>query len=292
MASSIKFKQVFLYIFMVIRPFPISLFIMILTSFIWAIDLSLRPYILKEILNRLAENKNQNIFDSLSLLVLLYLDVYLVMTTSFRLYGYFVEIKMIPNLRARIANTTLELLLEKSHTYYQNNYAGSLANKFTNLIDDIPELLQSITDRFLGMFLAVLIAIFTLGSVNIKFGFFMLIWFGIFMGGALFFSKHFIRLSDDFSNYFSFITGKVVDVLSNILSVRLFATKKQETFLLKETFQKAISAEQKLQWSYFWMWILYGYSFFILQAFNFYFLMKGFEEEWVNIGDFALILFP
>ncbi|HQS84823.1 MAG TPA: ABC transporter ATP-binding protein [Alphaproteobacteria bacterium] len=290
MTSPVTSKQVFSYIYSVVKSFPLALCVMVLTSSIWAIDLSVRPYILKEILNRLPESKDQNIFDALAIPVLLYLGMYLLMTTSFRLYGYFVEIKMLPNLRAKIANDSLRLLLDKSHTYYQNNYAGSLTKKFNDLIDSVPEFLQIMMDRFLGMFLALLIAILTLGTVNIMFGIFMFVWAGIFIGGGLLFSKHFTRLSDQYSSYFSIITGKVVDVLSNILSVRLFATKTQEINLLKETFQGAVQADQKLHWSYFWMWFCYGYSFFILQAANFYFLMKGYQEGWVTVGDFALIL--
>jgi ATP-binding cassette subfamily B protein len=41
---------------------------------------------------------------------------------SFRLYNYFVEIKMIPALRAKIANDALELLVDKSQNFYQNNF--------------------------------------------------------------------------------------------------------------------------------------------------------------------------
>ena len=54
--------------------------------------------------------------------------------------------------------------------------------------------------------------------------------------------------------------------------------------------QTAVKAEQKLEWSFFKIWFCYGYSFFILQCLNIYFLMKGRAEGWISIGDFALVL--
>jgi ATP-binding cassette subfamily B protein len=44
------------------------------------------------------------------------------MVTSHRLRDYFMEIKMIPRMREKIANDALGMLIDKSHTYYQNNW--------------------------------------------------------------------------------------------------------------------------------------------------------------------------
>jgi ATP-binding cassette subfamily B protein len=38
------------------------------------------------------------------------------------------------------------------------------------------------------------------------------------------------------------------------------------------------------------MWFSYGYTFFVLQILNFYFLCKGKQEGWITVGDFALVL--
>jgi ATP-binding cassette subfamily B protein len=86
------------------------------------------------------------------------------------------------------------------------------------------------------------------------------------------------------------ITVKMVDLLLNILSVRLFTAKNAEKRALSQIFQRAVDAEKKLQWSYFLMWCIYGYSFFFLQILNFYFLCKGRQEGWITVRDFALVL--
>lgn len=290
MNEDITNRQVFSYIISTIKSFPFPLFIMVWIACIWSIDISLRPYLLKIIFNRLALENQQNIFSYLTMPILLYLGSYLVLTTSFRLYGYFVEIKMIPRMRANIANNALDLLIDKTHNFYQNNFSGSLTNKINDLTRSVPEIIQIIIDRFFSHALALIIAIITLWQVNIIFAFFMIILTIAFITGSLLFSRHFIPLADNWSQYGSIITGKLVDVLSNILSVRLFSAKTFEKQALNETFQGAVKAEQKMQWAYFWMWTCYGYAFFILQILNFYFLCKGRQEGWITLGDFALVL--
>jgi ATP-binding cassette subfamily B protein len=99
-----------------------------------------------------------------------------------------------------------------------------------------------------------------------------------------------VHLSDQWSEWGSTITGRVVDSLSNILSVRLFAREAGEKQSLQKTLGEAVKAEQKLEWAYFWLWFSYGYSFFIVLSLNLYFLIKGRAEGWITVGDFALVL--
>lgn len=290
MKKDITTKEVFSYIWSILKPFPIPIFTMIFVAFLCAIDFSLRPYLLKEILNRFSAAPPEAIFDYLAPPTALYLIIYLLMTTTYRLYGYFVEVKMIPNLRKKIATESVGLLVEKSHNYYQNNLSGSLTNKVNDLINNIPELLLIIIDRFLNNALTLSIAVFTLWQVNSLFALFLLAWTSTFIIGAMLFSKYLGNLADNWAEYGSIMTGRIVDILTNILSIRLFAAKAQEKESFSDAFQESVESEQKLQWAYFWVWAFYGYSFFILQAANFYFLFKGRQEGWVTIGDFALVL--
>ncbi|WCR53122.1 MAG: hypothetical protein PG981_000144 [Wolbachia endosymbiont of Ctenocephalides orientis wCori] len=115
------------------------------------------------------------------------------------------------------------MLLGKSHHYYQNNFAGSLANKINNLVDNITEIIQIVVEIFLHQAFALSIAIYALWTVNSSFAIAMLTWAALFIILSLTFLKRLVHLSTTFSEYGSIITGRMVDVFSNILSVRLFA---------------------------------------------------------------------
>ena len=288
--NDVTIKQVFVFIIKMIKPFPAAITAMFIVALAWAIDISVRPYIIKIIINRITEPSAQDIFVYLAVPAAAYVLLSLILSTIFRIYDYFVSIKMIPNLRKRIANTSVGNLLDQSHHYYQNNFAGSLANRVNDLTSSVPDLVQIVIDRFFSHFLALGIAIFVLWGVNYRFAIAMFIWASLFIVFALLISKKITKLASVWSECASTITGRVVDALSNILSVRLFSRKHSEKSFLDTTFDKAVKAEQKLQWSFLWMWIWYGYSFVLVQAVSLYFLLKGRQEGWVTIGDFALVL--
>lgn len=289
--SNITARQVASYIINAIKPFPFPIFVMVLAAGVWSIDLSLGPYLLKIILNRLASSSQNDIFIYLATPVILYFCSFLLLSIIFRLYNYFVEIKMIPCLRAKIANEALAMLVDKSHNYYQNNFAGSLTNKVNDLTASVPALLRIVIDTFFSRVLALSIAVITLWQVNIHFAVGMLVWTVMVVVSAWLYSmKCLSSLAANWSESASIITGKLVDVLANILLVRLFSNKFQEKQALGRTFQVAVNAEQKLELAYLWMWIYYSCSSLILQVFNFYFLLKGREEGWISVGDFALVL--
>ncbi|MBS0184839.1 MAG: ABC transporter ATP-binding protein [Proteobacteria bacterium] len=283
-------KEALFYIYKMIRPFYWSFTIMLLVAIAWAIDLSLRPYLLKVILDRLNQSPSQEAFKYIAYPLLIYFFLSFFHTSMFRLYNYFVEIKMIPALHKKITNSIFSYMIKHDHSYYQNNFSGSLANKINDLKNSIPDIVRIFIDRFLSHILGLAVAIFTLWHVRIEFALAMLTWTLLFIGVAFFCSKRIQHLADKQSELGSTVTGKLVDILSNILSVKLFSRQRKEKESLNETLQEALKAERKLQWFYFWMWIFYGYSFLITQGICLYFLIKGREQGIISIGDFALVM--
>lgn len=285
-----KLKKAFLFIFKIIQEFYWSITVMFLAAIIWSIDLSLRPYILKIILNVISNSSGTPIIDSLIWPVTAYFMMTFLVSTIYRLYGYYVELKMIPKMRKRIGDSVLTYLLNHSYTYYQNNLAGSLVNKINDLVNCIPILIQIIIDKFFSFALAIIIAIYTLSKINIEFGIAMLLWSGVFTLGCVIYSKKLRDLSNIWSELHSVHTGKVVDVLFNILSVKFFARRKNEEKFLSTKFQEVVAAEEKFKLANFWFWIIYGYSFVLMQGISLYFLIVGFEQDKISVGDFALVL--
>lgn len=262
---------------------------MALVALVWAIDISLSPYLLKIILNQVVDAPGSDLWVTIGGTILLYLALSFTMSTVWRLYDYFVNIKMIPEMRRSIATTAMQKLLGQSHQFYQNNFTGSLVNKVNDLVYSVPDILQIVMDRFLALFLVIIIAVFSLWQVGIAFALCMLAWAGIFVIGSLLLSGRMNKLSDDWSECGSMLTGKMVDALSNILSIRLFARRRNEIHILNNGFGKAATAEKRMQWMNFWIWFVYGYTFFLTQILNFYFLIKGHQEGWITVGDFVIV---
>lgn len=283
-------KLVLFFILKTLRLFPWSVFLMFMVAIIWAIDTSLRPYLLKIIIDRLAEPSTVTVFEYIGHPIIFYLFMTFSIVTIFRFYDYFIVVKMIPALRRTLAIGNFSILLNQSYSYYQNHFAGSLANKESDLTSSVPEMMQLFFHPFFSNALSLSIAIFTLWHVNTIFAISMSLWIFICITIALFLSKKLTKLADISAECNSTITGKVVDSLSNILSIRLFARAHNETATLTQSVDQAVLAEQNLQWSFFKIWFSYGYSFFTIQAISLYVLFTGHQAGWITIGDFVVVL--
>lgn len=287
--NMITTRHVLKFVFRMVKPFPAGLTVMLFVAVLWAVDLSLRPYILKIILDRVSESPVESIFSALLFPAGMYFFMSFFVSTSYRVYGYFVEIKMTPQIRQKIAQTVFGKLIEQSHSFYQNNFSGSLANKMNDLTHSVPEIVISM-ETFLSHFFAVSIAIFTLWQVNSVFAWAMLVWSLSFIIVSILFANRLNTYADAWSEIGSRLTGRVVDVLSNIISVRLFSRTSQEKDLMNRGLEESVRAEQKMEWAYFWLFLLYGYSFVIYIGLTLYFLIKGRQEGILSVGDFALVL--
>ena len=116
-------------------------------------------------------------------------------------------------------------------------------------------------------------AIAMLWHVHEGFGIAMLTWAISFIIGTAYMSKYLIKLADDMSEKGSIVNGQIVDVLSNIMLVKLFARSLFEQAKIDHHTNDAAIAERKLWWMYFWIWLFNGYSFIVLMGFNFYYLI-------------------
>jgi ATP-binding cassette subfamily B protein len=289
MEKNISAKQFWLYIMQQVKPFPLGVVSMFLAVFFGSLTVSVGPYFLKIILNRVANVPENNVFAYLAMPIAGFLFISLMHNVTYRLYNYLVEIQMVPRMRANIANHAMELLLNKDYAYFQNNFSGSLTNKVTELISGVPELIRIVIDRFFSHILTTVIAIITLWQVSGIFAGLLFAWNVVCISVMALWLKKLTRLADDWAELGSGVTGNIVDILSNISVVQLFAARRTEQSRLNGTIQHAVQAEQKLQRAYLWVWIWYSVAILALQILNFYFLCKGRQDGWISIGDFALV---
>lgn len=289
MSSDIHKQTFFRFIGDALRPFKLSLCIMLWVAIFWAFDLSMRRYLVGVLIDRVIESNGQDVFSHVKWPALFYLSMQCCMTSLFRVRNYFVEIQMIPKLRTHIANLAGRMLLAKNHSFFQDSFSGNLASKVMDLTAAIPELLQITIDQFLGQSLAIIFAIITLSFVSPTFGILMFLWASLFILFSLFFSKVIVKRSRIWSSLGNKISGQIVDIFSNMLSIRLFNARNRELDNLDHILNEATLAEQNLQWATLYFWALFGFSFLALQALNFYFLLVGLDQGSITVGDFALV---
>ncbi|WP_341750085.1 ABC transporter ATP-binding protein [Candidatus Tisiphia endosymbiont of Sialis lutaria] len=285
-----NFKYISLFILNMLSQFKFNVLVMFLVALVVAIDSSFRKYLIKNILDTAVKYQNSNVMENLLLPVSAYISMALLITTAFRFYGYFVDIRMVPLLRQRIADKSFHTLLKQNHAYYQNNLSGDLVHKVSNLMDSTIEIIKLCIDHFFSYSIALILAIYTLSLVSIKFAITTLIWVSVFILVLVFSFRILADVANNYSKFNTKIIASIADSMLNIMSIRLFSQQIYERHKFFQVCKKKIIAEKKLQWTYFWIWFIYGYSFDLLQAVSFYFLIYDYQLGKIVLGDIALIL--
>lgn len=218
--NDITTKQIISFILEMLRPFKWQIIFMCFAALIWAVEISFSPYLVKVIIDRASTSATGSLFHNIAIPAIFYILILFSLECVFRLYNYLCQIRMIPNLRKNIAESSLARLLNQDNSYYQNNFSGSFANKINDLTNYTPEIVQITIDRFMHRTLVLGIGIYYLWQVGTSFALLMLTWTTLFILSSLLLAKRITDLADAWSELNSSITGKMVDTFSNIMSVR------------------------------------------------------------------------
>ncbi len=279
-----------LFVIEVVKPFWPFILGQVFVSTIWAVDISLSPYLVKLILDRIS-NTGLSIFDPYNIipLVICYISIAVIIALVMRFYEW-ILLKFYPYFKKQISISLMTRILNHSNQFYQNNFSGSIANKISDVTDGIPNLLHNLIDRLFSHFLALLIAIYTVWSVDLRFSIGLICWIIIFLYISINLSNKASILVHKAAEVNSIIAGNIVDILSNITSVRLFVSKKLETNMITQIYKYNINAEQKRDWFFIKIHALQESSFILFQCLCFWWLIQGLHNQEITTGDFALIV--
>ena len=281
--------SIYLFIIDAIRPFRWLMAGQFLVAVIWAIDMSLRPYLIKVILNEIPTILPSQAFDILLLPTTLYIVTTVIAVVTFR-FDEWILLQFHPNLKKHIGVILMDRMMNHSQNFYQNHFSGSIANKINDVTNGIPNILNVFIDRFFSHILALSIAIYTVWLVDLKFAIGLVLWIIVFLTVSIKLSRKGKTLAHEAAEVHSTIIGHIVDILGNIGSVRLFGGKRLETNYLNQTYQNAVKIEQIRDWFFMKMYTFQEGSFVIFQSICFWWLIAGVKSQTVTSGDFALIM--
>ncbi len=276
------------FIFDQLKPFHRQLSILLVIALIWAADLSLRPYLIKMIIDRMTVTLPQNVWHEVAWLVALYIGASLFVSTMFRIWNI-IRRNFIPYLRINITRHMTNHLLHQSYQYYQNNFAGSLANKINDVSYGVSEVVEITLNDFIGNFLAIIIAAIVLFTVNPVVAAIFSVWSILFLLGSRYFARNAHKLSDKTSELRSQQTGKIVDVFGNMSIARLFSRQTFEKKNIKQWTHATMEAERAFDWELIKLFAFQSLSFVVMQGLVLFYLVYARSKSEITVGDFALV---
>jgi ATP-binding cassette subfamily B protein len=280
------------FLFNSLKPYYPYLTVMGINSLIWSIDLSLSPYLVKIIIDTVIsfEFNKENLLQGIIPLILAYIALALTVTTSFRIYSYLIDIKMMPKYRKDVVSLAFKHLIGQDYRYFQKFSVGLLTRHMGELSTGAPEIVQILINRFFANSMALTIAIFTLASVQPKFALITSGWVILFIFASFILFKKLNCFVENWAENNAISSSFISDCLSNILYINLYSSYNFEQSSLRSVLDKVVISEKKLQMVYFFIWLIYSYSFNIIQGISLYFLALGYVKSQISVGDFALVL--
>jgi ATP-binding cassette subfamily B protein len=136
----------------------------------------------------------------------------------------------------------------------------------------------------------LLFALYNVSRVDIKFTVALGVWVFLFLSVSVILAFKNQYLAYEVADARAVWSGSIVDVLTNMMSVRLFAGKKFENNRLRAVAEYSVQKDQARDWFFFKLHALQGTSYLIFQMICFWWLYNGLMNGTMNSGDFVLIL--
>ena len=180
--------------------------------------------------------------------------------------------------------------MDHAHSFYQHQFAGSLTTRVVDISKGIPDILRIVIDRLLACTLMLLFALYNVSRVDIKFTIALGIWVFLFLFFSVVLAFRNQYLAYEVSDARAIWSGSIVDVLTNMMSIRLFAGKRFENKRLSAVAEYSVEKDQARDWFFFKLHALQGTSYLIFQMICFWWLFNGLMNGTMTSGDFILIL--
>ena len=135
---------------------------------------------------------------------------------------------MFPNVGALIRWRAHRHVLRQSMSFFQNDYAGRVANKVMQTPPAVGEAVFQVFDALWYALIYLIGAFFLLSAADPRLAIPLALWAGAYLWMLVHFVPRIGAAAKDFSEARSTITGRLVDSYTNIQTVKLFAHAERE----------------------------------------------------------------
>jgi len=214
--------------------------IFLLDSLAWPLHVLLWPYILSLVINVFTHFEGNRLaaWQALQGLIIGGICLALFSEVASRTMGFLIA-KATPQLQADIRMEMFDHIQHHSPRYFNERFAGSLANKITDMTIQAELIIQQLFWPILPALIACIAGTVVLGFINPNFGLILGLWILIHLGTILKFTRPIDAYEHRHGEARSALLGKIVDSFTNNFAVNLFYRFKYE--------RNALCSDQKIE---------------------------------------------
>ena len=163
-----------------------------------------------------------------------------------------------PRTRARIREVLFAYLQHHSHRYFLGNFAGSLANRVNEVSQGVMHSLWTVMFDFWPVTITFSVSWYLMQGACPPLAHMLLAWIAVYIGVSFLLARRARHLARDFAAARSLVSGKVVDAVTNIMNIKMFARRRYERAYLRDVLAHEVSRARR---TYFFMEIMRWFQF-------------------------------
>lgn len=265
--------------------------LLMLSFVVWATSDAVFPYFLKQIVNTVQayQTNRAEIYAAVGGILLLLACFWGAAEFCMRMQGI-LQIYTFPRFQANIRRAVFNYMTAHSHDYFASHFAGNLAKKLGDLTTSCQTIMEIICFQGVTAITGASIVLVMMWLTQPIFAGILAIWICLHFTIILLFFRYGNRLSAIHSEAVSTLSGKIVDVFTNMLNVRLFSRHRFEEKYLRKFQEDEINKAKKARWTVEIMRVGLGLNGLFLIFAMLFALLYGWVHHWVTLGDFTQVL--
>ena len=209
----------------------------------------LLPYAVKEIIDAvsLANQTGADIFAASKDAMILFAALNLGIVVFSRASGAMLVLTG-PYLRREIRKSLFSYLQHHSHRYFISHFAGSLANRISEVSMSSMHALWTITFDFYPLIIKSVVALIVLVNASSELALTLCLWLGVYIYVSFLLARRCRVYAQDFAEARSLVTGKVVDSVTNVMNAKMFARRQFEEDYLTDYLNHEVDHALRTFW--------------------------------------------
>ncbi|MFK8040635.1 MAG: ABC transporter ATP-binding protein [Rickettsiaceae bacterium] len=206
-----------------------------------------------------------------------------------RIYDY-LHMKTLPMVKGKVVEELYNHVQHCNYQFFQDNATGDITNKITEGSKAIELCFERINGDIIRQVALVLFSICTMYYVHSILALIFAIWVVMFFIISILYGARIGKYSKIFAYNRSKLSGKIVDALSNILVIKMFARYSSEKDHLNNHINTTIDSDKYMRRFMIKLYFFMGTSCAIMIFFLVYFIMSLRAQLLLSIGDCVLVL--
>jgi ATP-binding cassette subfamily B protein len=195
----------------------------------------------------------------------------------------------IPRFEADIRMFLINYLMLHSYDYFSKQLSGSIVDKITDLPKSMESIRMILCRNGVSTFGVVTTTLIMIASINKVFFWILSIWIFTHLSITLYFVKIINKCSKKNAQTRGVLIGTVLDCITNIISVKLFARYNYEKKHIGDKQNREVESKTSLLNTTSVFQFCMDIAVTIMLVSTTYFLLLGWQQKIISVGDFVLI---